>query len=45
MCMMAGKDGQAAAVELRSGNKKGAGVVAYGYSFSQGHFGQWSIGW
>jgi hypothetical protein len=30
---MAGKDGWAAAVELRSGKKKGAGVGVDAYSF------------
>jgi hypothetical protein len=30
MCATAGKDGRAAAVELRSGKKKGAGVGAPG---------------
>jgi hypothetical protein len=30
MCATAGKDGWAAAVELRSGKKKGAGVGALG---------------
>jgi hypothetical protein len=30
------KDGRAAAVELRSGKKKGAGVGADAHSFSQG---------
>jgi hypothetical protein len=40
-----GKDGRAAAVELRSGKKKGVGVGVDAYSFSQGHFGQWSTCW
>jgi hypothetical protein len=31
MCVTAGKDGRAAAVELRSGKKKGAGVEAPGW--------------
>jgi hypothetical protein len=39
----AGKDGRTVTVELRSGKKKGAGVRADAYSFSQGHFGQWSM--
>jgi hypothetical protein len=38
MCATTGKDGQAAAVKLRSGKKKGAGVGADAYSFSKGHF-------
>jgi hypothetical protein len=33
-----GKDGRAAAVELRSRKKKGAGVGADAYSFGKGHF-------
>jgi hypothetical protein len=32
-------------VELKSGKKKGVGAVAYGYSFGQGHFEQWSTCW
>jgi hypothetical protein len=46
-CATAGKDGRAAAVELRSGKKKGAGVRAPGglYSFGMGHFEQWSTCW
>jgi hypothetical protein len=37
MCATAGMDGRAAAVELRSGKKKGAGVGEPGrYSFGKG---------
>jgi hypothetical protein len=39
MCATVGKDGWAAAMELRLGKKKGAGVGADAYSFGQGHFG------
>jgi hypothetical protein len=33
MCATAGKDKRAAAVELRSGNKKGAGVGVPGWMY------------
>jgi hypothetical protein len=44
MCAMTGKDGRAAVV-LKSGKKKGAGVGVDSYSFDQGHFRQWSTCW
>jgi hypothetical protein len=38
MCATTGKNGRAAAVELRSGKKEGAGIGADAYSFDKGNF-------